>query len=550
MKTLKLLGFLLLLANMVYSQQVPRDKVVVEIGTGTWCYYCPGAAMGADDLVANGKEVAIVEYHGGGVDPFINEYSSARIAYYGVTGYPTAYFDGGNAVVGGNHTNSMYSTYLTKYNQRINVPSSFTIDMAGSKSGPQSYQVAVTLNKVDAITYDNVVLHFVVTESEIPYNWQGMTDVNFVERLMIPNQSGSDLDFSTSNTNQLAFNFSLESTWVAAHCEVVVFIQNPATKEIYQGTVRDLSEFDITNNIDASIVNTAFPKTICQDHFMPKVKLGNYGVDNLTSVDIIMQVNNEPAVTFNWTGNLVYSQSEIVELPELTFTIQEQNSVTINLENPNGQTDQFPLNNNRNLVLADATPVTSPLSLALKLDENPGETSWTLLNSDGIALYSGGPYTQANQFIVQSFVLSGIDCYTFVIYDSGGDGLTGQGLYKLAYQGSTIFAEGKSFGFEDQVQFSIGLTGVDEISASEDFSVTPNPVKDDAVVAFELKQNSPVQLRVYNAIGELVYETTEKTYTSGNHQINFKNKNLNAGILFFQLKAGEDVFTKKVVVSE
>jgi hypothetical protein len=283
---------------------------------------------------------------------------------------------------------------------------------------------------------------------------------------------------------------------------------------------------------------------------MPKVKLGNYGVDNLTSVDIIMQVNYDTAVTFNWTGNIVYSQSEIVELPELTFTIQEQNSVTINLENPNGQTDQFPLNNNRNLVLADATPVTSPLSLALKLDENPGETSWTLLNSVGIALYSGGPYTQANQFIVQSFVLSGIDCYTFVIYDSGGDGLTGQGLYKLAYQGSTIFAEGKSFGFEDQVQFSIGLTGVDEISASEVFSVTPNPVKDNAVVAFELKQNSPVQLRVYNAIGELVYETTEKTYTSGNHQINFKNKNLNAGILFFQLKAGEDVFTKKVVVSE
>lgn len=550
MKTLRLLGLIMLLANFAFSQQVPRDKVVVEIGTGTWCYYCPGAAMGADDLVANGKDVAIVEYHGGGVDPFINEYSSARIAYYGVTGYPTAYFDGGNAVVGGNHTNSMYATYLTKYNQRINIPSSFTIDMAGSKSGPQSYQVAVTVNQVDAMTYDNLVLHFVVTESEIPYNWQGMTDVNFVERLMIPSQAGTDIDFTSSSTNELSFNFALESGWVAAHCEVIVFIQNPATKEIFQGTVRELSEFDVTNSIDAAIVNTAFPKTICQDHFIPKIKLGNYGVDNLTSVDIIMQVNGEPSVSYNWTGNLVYSQSEIVELPELTFSILEQNNVTINLESPNGQIDQFPLNNSRNLVLADATPVTSPLSLALKLDENPGETTWSLLNSDGIALYSGGPYTQANQFIVQSFVLSEIDCYTFIIYDSGGDGLTGQGMYKLAFQGSTIFAEGKTFGFEDQVQFSIGLTGVDELSAAENFSVTPNPVKDHAVVSFELKNNLPVQLRVYNALGELVYESPEKSYTSGNHQMNFSRNQLGEGILYFQLKAGEELFTKKVIVSE
>ncbi len=36
MKTLKLLGFLILLATVAFSQQVARDKVVVEIGTGTW----------------------------------------------------------------------------------------------------------------------------------------------------------------------------------------------------------------------------------------------------------------------------------------------------------------------------------------------------------------------------------------------------------------------------------------------------------------------------------------------------------------------------------
>jgi hypothetical protein len=36
MKTIKLFGFFMLLASAAFSQQVARDKVVVEIGTGTW----------------------------------------------------------------------------------------------------------------------------------------------------------------------------------------------------------------------------------------------------------------------------------------------------------------------------------------------------------------------------------------------------------------------------------------------------------------------------------------------------------------------------------
>ena len=36
MKTLKLIGIFIMFASVVYSQEVPREKVVVEISTGTW----------------------------------------------------------------------------------------------------------------------------------------------------------------------------------------------------------------------------------------------------------------------------------------------------------------------------------------------------------------------------------------------------------------------------------------------------------------------------------------------------------------------------------
>jgi hypothetical protein len=549
MKTIHLLGFLLFLALIGQGQQVARDKVVVEIGTGTWCYYCPGAALGADDLVSNGKEVAIVEYHGGGVDPYINEYSSARISYYGVTGYPTAYFDGGIAVVGGNHTTSMYSTYLQKYNQRINVPSSFSIDMTGSKVGSNDYQVVVNVEKVDAAVYDNLVMHFVLTESDIAYSWQGMTEVNFVERLMVPDQTGTDLDFSSTNSNQIFFLLSLDPAWVTENCELIAFVQNPATKEVYQGALRNLTEFDITYNLDASIVNTSVPHTICQDVISPKIKLGNFGQDNLTSVDIKMQVNNETITTFNWTGNLFFTQSTIVQLPDVTFTTLEENNFLIWLENPNGQTDQFTANDTRLLNLGDAPAVVSPVSLALKLDDNPGETTWTLLNSEGTPLYSGGPYTQPNQFVVQSFVLNETDCYTFIISDAGGDGLTGLGMYKLAHQGSIIFAEGKTFGFEDQIEFGIGLTGIEMNSISKSIEIYPNPMSDQTTVSFSLDQAQTVEFRLFNSLGSVVYQSGSMEYSAGKHNFVVGSTGLNSGIYFLETKIGSGSYKQKLVIN-
>jgi hypothetical protein len=502
--------------------------------------------MGAADLIANGKQVAVIDYHTG--DTYENSYATSRLSYYGLTGTPTAWFDGGSAVVGGSHTVSMYPQYLAKYNQRINVLSSFTIDIEGTNNGMIDYELNITLNKVATTTATNMVMHLLVTESHIQQSWQGMSELNHVERIMIPNQSGTPLDFTATNTIQLTKTFTMNPDWVNENCEIIVFIQNLQNKEVLQATVRNLTDIVTNNTHDASIVKVVAPQTVCQENFTPKIKIKNFGLDNLTSLEIVSQINNEPIVTTNWTGNLAFLESEIFILPEINFTILSTNTFTVSCQNPNGQADQYPSNNSMMIPITDAANVTSPVSLALKLDENPGETSWTLQNSAGTVLYSGGPYTQANQFIIQNFVLPDPDCYSFVIYDSGGDGIVGAGMYKLAYNGSTIFAEGKDFGFEDQVQFGIGLTDVTEVTAEIGLLISPNPVKDNAVVTFELTKSNPVQLKVFNSTGKMVYASTEQIFSAGNHSILFESKNLNPGIYYFHLNLGDQVLTKKVVI--
>lgn len=231
MKKITLL-FLCLLPAVAMFSQVTRDKVIVEVGTGTWCTYCPGAAMGVDDLIEEGWPVAAVENHNG--DPFANTYSNARNSYYGISGYPTAFFDGGNSVVGGSHTESMYDSYWPKVEARMAVPSPVTIAVNGTHSG-LDYDVTVTVTKVSTINGSNPRLHLCITESHIVYAWQGMSEVNFVNRLMVPDQNGTELDFSESDVLEIPLSFTLQSTWVLPQLELVAFVQTNSNKEIHNG---------------------------------------------------------------------------------------------------------------------------------------------------------------------------------------------------------------------------------------------------------------------------------------------------------------------------
>jgi hypothetical protein len=189
------------------SQQVARQKVIVEIGTGTWCQYCPGAAMGADDLVANGCQVGNIEYHNG--DSFTNDASNYRNSYYSVSGYPTAHFDGTLEVVGGSNSQSMYSSYLPMYQQRYAVPCDFTVDIYGEHTG-SVYDVQLIVTKVNG-TWSDLTVQLVLTESEIVFSWQGQDHLNFVERLMAPDHFGTAVDFTSQSTATINLQFTMGS---------------------------------------------------------------------------------------------------------------------------------------------------------------------------------------------------------------------------------------------------------------------------------------------------------------------------------------------------
>lgn len=230
-KNTLLFALFILVTWVAQSQEVTRNMVVVEIGTGTWAQYCVGAAMGADELVSNGKHVAIIQNHN--TDIFANTYSDSRNSYYRITGYPTAIFDGVSMVLGGSSTVSMYPQYLAKYNLAIVKQSPVQIDYTVTRTGQQFIWDFVITKVLATLTSNQLFFHFVVTQSHIQQAWQGQTQLNFVTRLMIPDQNGTALDFSTGgDVKNVHIVANIDPLWPLEDIEFIGFVQDNTNKKI------------------------------------------------------------------------------------------------------------------------------------------------------------------------------------------------------------------------------------------------------------------------------------------------------------------------------
>jgi thiol-disulfide isomerase/thioredoxin len=545
-----------LIVMVVYSQQVPRDKVIVEIGTGTWCQYCPGAALGADDLVANGKQVGIIEYHNG--DDYANTYSNYRNdIYYAVPGYPTAHFDGVLEFVGGYHDQSLYPQYLPLYNQRIAIPSSFTIDIEGTNSGLIDFNITVTATKVAEATNTNMVLHMVVTESDIAENWQGLTELDYVERLMVPNQYGTSISFTDDSVQVVNKMFSLDPSWVAENCQLVVFIQDNSTKEVLQGTMNHLTDFGAAYSNDASIIAIGnVDEENCTGSLAPEVTIRNNANADLTSLDINYQVNGGPLSTYAWSGDLGYLQTDMVELPVITFSILPENMIKVYASDPNGSPDQYPANDTITASFEQAQVASTIVYLNFRLDQNPEETTYDLKDAEGNILYSGGPFPgHANQFLKDTFDLEVFqNCFLFTMYDAGGNGMCcdhGFGFYQLFDSDGLVLKQGGQFSYSETTQFESGyINAVPENTATEDISIYPNPAREDINVAFTLAKGEQVGVVVYNLLGDVVYRSNPSVMTPGSHTMTIQTDHLQPGLYIVRFTSGDKVYTRKFSVTK
>ncbi len=101
------------------------------------------------------------------------------------------------------------------------------------------------------------------------------------------------------------------------------------------------------------------------------------------------------------------------------------------------------------------------VNITITFDNYPEETSWTITNSNGATVASGGTYgSQADGSTLTITECLGSGCFDFTISDAYGDGICcsyGNGSYSVTSGGSTL-ASGGSFTNSETTNFCVGST--------------------------------------------------------------------------------------------
>lgn len=498
--------FTLLVATVLIGlasfAQVDRNMVLVEIMTGTWCYYCPGAALGADELVANGHRVAIVESHTG--DSYANTYSNARNSYYNPSGVPTAYFDGTISVVGGNHTTSMYPTYKTKYNQAIAVQSPLTFDYTMTQDGLQ-FTFDVTATKVGTMTNEQPKLYLFVTQSEITQAWQGQTHLNFVNRKMVPDQNGTALDFTSGDVQNVTLTVNVDPAWPLEDLEFVLMVQDVASKKVYNSARPVQSDFDIAGGVTevckgtpVSFESTSIGRPAEYLYLFP-------GGTPASSTE------PNPVVIYNTAG--VYDVTLITKTGLVYDTIIKQGYLTVK---PGAE---------------------------LTMPEGPYEVCTEHHNAVTTYSTSGDNITD----------------YTWDIYPADAGVITNNGsscsvAWSNTFDASEIASirvKGVNDCGEGEWTPYVDITGVDCTGAfipekPKAFEVYPNPASNYINVVMNPATSETVKLTIVNALGKVVY--SENILLNGTTYKNINTNTLSKGLYFVHAEGKQFKAVQKIAI--
>ncbi len=112
--------------------------------------------------------------------------------------------------------------------------------------------------------------------------------------------------------------------------------------------------------------------------------------------------------------------------------------------------------------------------------------------------------------------------------------------------------------YTDAGQFIIPITwntdlinGVSELDVNDyllNLNSMPNPTKNSTIIKYSLKQNSHVNLSIYNIKGQLISTLVNEDKPKGEHAVVYHTDTLNSGVYFYKIRTKEISEIKKMIV--
>ncbi len=550
----------LLMSTFFVASIAQNQRLVLAEGfSSATCGPCASQNPAWNALLhANEDIVTSVKYQmswpAPGTDPMYHHNptdNTARRNYYNVNSVP-------QAVINGNHfqgaPNGVNQTMLQTV---AAVTSPFRIQMQHYFNDAMDSVFVNMLIKADAPVSGTLVAHIAVIEKHIqfatPPGTNGETNFYNIMKALLPTRNGTSLpNFQGTEYVLIQAAWKLANVYNIDQIAAVGFIQNNDNKHVHQAANSSTDPIVPFFENDATIAKVLnYTKMNCSGSTSPRVVLTNHGSNQLTSAHIVASINGIELYSESWSGNLGFLEKEVIDLGEFTFNVEATNQLVVEITSTNGGDDDYPENTIKTAAINAAVNTSGNVTLFLLLDSKPEETTWELVNTaTGEVVQSGGPYSSPGAVQVPLQV-SDNNCYEFVIYDSGGDGICcghGTGYYGVLHGNNQPMFTGSNFGYIERNQFGYGLVGLEEVRFENAFHLSPNPVVDQAFAHISLEKTSNVEVGLYDVTGRKINAVDYGILSAGSHQLADWFVAVPKGIYIVKVQAGAQTFTQKLVV--
>lgn len=530
----------LLLTPAMFAQSkdnVARECVLFELFTGVRCQYCPAAANAVAQMLEEGLPIAPVAYHTSAFSnaEYYNDETNARANYYAINSYPTLKADGVLSMSGGgNASQTNYSGYFSRYNQRIGVTSPFTIDLTVAPQSDGSCVAHCTVTQVGECSGSNIKVMMALTQCNIMVNWQGMHELHHVCRDMIPNQQGTSFQGPVMTIDE-----PFELNWPKEDCYLTAWVQSySGTKEVYQA-VRLSLNMDFDYDLALKDVDH-YSKTNCSGMIQPTVTVKNLGNEEVHSFDVVAMVDGDEVYRESWNGALPVGEN--VEYLMNEFSMGDCSQLTLMVVDPNGHEDGFLADNKKSVAFDAVDTIDGYLKMAFRTDAHPEETTVQIQDMTTGEMVYEFTFDQPSHLYTEYPHLMNEGCYRIKVLDSAGNGLSGNAVFGFTDSNNhALFTGGAVTHFKDEMTFEVycdGAWSVEESSVGLGL-VWPNPSDGN----FELSLGTGEwQVEVFDLTGRRLYQN--RHFTDGAISL----KDCGKGVYFLRATQGEEELVKKIMV--
>lgn len=538
-KTSIILALFALLGGSLYAQNrdnVARECVLFELFTGVRCPYCPAAANAVAQLLEEGKAIAPVAYHTSAfstADYYTTE-TNARANFYGITAYPTLKADGLFMYEGGGSASETnYAPYLSRYNQRINQASPFTIDLSCDPGADGQWTVHCTVNQVGECSATNVKVMIALTQCNINVAWMGMNGLHHVCRDLIPSQQGT-----TFVGPAMTFDYPFEMNWPKQDCYLTAWVQNfSGNKEVYQAVRLSL---DLNLDYDLVMEDVKYYSTTnCSGMIRPTVNVSSFSNEEINSFQIVALADGIEMHRETWNGSLLKGENVDFQLSE--FEIGNCSELHLKVVDPNGHEDEYEADNDLLVAMEDVHTIDGYLKMQVKADQKPEENIIQIIEvATGEIVYEFHFDTPGHVYQEDLNVLNA-GCYRIKILDTGGDGVT-TGLFRFSDSaGNLLVKVNNTTDFTNEYTYEFycdGTISVEETEAEETV-LYPNPSKGKFFLSLE---EGEWRVEVYDITGRQVFGANK--FAQGDVEL----VGCEEGVYFLKASNGVREIVRKVMI--